>query len=98
MTCISASASPRTCGSDGKSYDLPIVVRILDNGPGIADDMRERIFHPFVTGKANGHGLGLALVSKIIAEHGGIIDLETQAGRTVFSIRLPVEKYGKNKK
>lgn len=86
-------AGVRRRRENGQSYNLPIVVRIIDNGPGIDADIRERIFHPFVTGKANGHGLGLALVSKIIAEHGGIVDLETQPGRTIFSILLPTDRH-----
>lgn len=87
----------RRRNTDGKIYNLPIVVRIIDNGPGIDEDMQDRIFHPFVTGKTNGHGLGLALVSKIVSEHGGLIDLETRPGRTVFSISLPTSKYIRNK-
>ncbi|PHR93342.1 MAG: hypothetical protein COA69_05230 [Robiginitomaculum sp.] len=89
-------AGVRRRNADGESYTLPIEVRIIDDGPGIDKELRERVFHPFVTGKANGHGLGLALVSKIVAEHGGIIDLETEPGRTVFSVLLPTENNMRN--
>ena len=67
---------------------LPVEVRIIDNGAGINPQMQDRIFQPFVTSKANGHGLGLALVSKIISEHGGLVSCESEPGRTVFSILL----------
>ena len=69
---------------------LPVEIRIIDNGPGIDVNLRERIFHPFVTSKSNGYGLGLALVSKIISEHEGLIDVQSQSGCTVFSILLPI--------
>lgn len=68
---------------------LPIEVIISDNGPGISDDILSQIFEPFVTTKTNGKGLGLALVAKLIAEHGGVIDCETQPGKTAFHILLP---------
>ena len=76
--------------ADGSSQALPVEIRIIDNGPGVSDNLRERVFQPFVTGKANGHGLGLALVSTIIERHGGMVDLTSKPGRTVFSLLLPI--------
>lgn len=72
-----------------QSVTLPIEVTITDNGPGVADDILPQIFEPFVTTKTNGKGLGLSLVAKFIAEHGGVIDCETQKGKTAFHILLP---------
>ncbi|MCH2546273.1 MAG: ATP-binding protein [Alphaproteobacteria bacterium] len=70
--------------------NLPICVQISDNGSGIADDMRGQIFDPFVTGKNTGKGLGLAVVAKVVADHGGVIALESSTpGNTVFSLQLP---------
>jgi signal transduction histidine kinase len=68
-----------------------ITILIADNGPGIAESIRERLFHPFVSyGKQNGTGLGLAVVQKIVQDHGGEISPErTEDGRTVFKIVLP---------
>ncbi|MDP6516820.1 MAG: nitrogen regulation protein NR(II) [Alphaproteobacteria bacterium] len=69
---------------------LPIVVTVGDNGPGIPEDLRQVIFEPFVTTKANGTGLGLSLVAKIIEDHGGVVEVESKPRRTVFSMLLPV--------
>jgi two-component system, NtrC family, nitrogen regulation sensor histidine kinase GlnL len=68
---------------------LPLEYTIIDNGPGIAEDLLPYIFDPFVTSKTNGTGLGLALVSKIIGDHGGVIECESQPRRTAFRILLP---------
>lgn len=73
-----------------KPVDLPLVVKIQDNGPGVPDDMREHLFDPFVSGKAGGHGLGLALVAKIVSEHGGLVECDSHPGRTIFTVMLPV--------
>jgi len=81
----------RLAGIHGdKRQSLPLEVTVTDNGPGIAEDFAPFIFEPFVTSKASGAGLGLALVSKIIADHGGIIECDTDAGRTTFRMLLPV--------
>jgi two-component system nitrogen regulation sensor histidine kinase GlnL len=72
--------------------DLPLIVSVQDNGPGIPDDLRGCLFDPFVTTKAGGTGLGLALVAKIINDHGGIIEFDSEPRRTVFRVRLPVHR------
>ncbi|NMM45990.1 PAS domain-containing protein [Rhodospirillaceae bacterium KN72] len=69
---------------------LPLVVTIRDNGGGIPDDLRPHLFDPFITTKSNGTGLGLALVAKLVSEHGGVIDFESKPRRTVFTVMLPV--------
>ena len=68
---------------------LPIVVRVQDNGPGVAEDLREHMFDPFVTNKAKGSGLGLSLVAKIVEDHGGVVEMQSQPRRTTFSVLLP---------
>jgi two-component system, NtrC family, nitrogen regulation sensor histidine kinase GlnL len=69
---------------------LPLEIVIEDNGPGVPPDMVPILFDPFVTTKANGSGLGLALVAKIIGDHGGVVDMDSRPGRTKFRVLLPV--------
>ena len=68
---------------------LPLEFCVRDNGPGVPSDMVPHLFDPFVTTKANGTGLGLALVAKIIGDHGGVIECDSQPRRTVFRVLLP---------
>ena len=70
--------------------DLPLQVTVRDNGPGIPDDIRVNLFEPFVTSKPSGSGLGLALVAKIVGDHGGLIEVDSRPGRTEFRLHLPV--------
>ena len=70
---------------------LPIVVSIQDNGAGIPDDVLPHLFDPFITTKSYGTGLGLALVAKTVADHAGMIDVESKPRRTIFRVRLPSE-------
>ncbi len=70
---------------------LPLMVGVQDNGPGVPDDLMSHLFEPFVSGKAKGTGLGLALVAKIVGDHGGVIECDSQPKRTVFQILLPVD-------
>jgi len=75
---------------DGIAAALPLTVEIIDNGPGIKPDIAANIFEPFVSGRENGTGLGLALVSKIISDHEGWISVDSAPGRTVFRVSLPM--------
>lgn len=69
---------------------LPIKLSVADNGPGVPEAMLARLFTPFHSGKADGRGLGLAIVAKIAEDHGGLVAYEGMAGRgAVFSLYLP---------
>lgn len=76
--------------SDGETAAVPLQVEVIDDGPGMPADLMESIFDPFVSGKENGTGLGLALVSKIISDHDGLIAVESRPGRTAFRMSLPL--------
>ncbi|RBI85073.1 PAS domain-containing sensor histidine kinase [Rhodosalinus halophilus] len=75
--------------ADGDGQSLPLQVEVIDDGPGLPADLEGDIFDPFVSGRENGTGLGLALVSKIVSDHGGWISVSSVPGRTVFRISLP---------
>ncbi len=69
---------------------LPLEIVVKDNGPGVREDILPHLFDPFVSSKAKGSGLGLALVAKMIADHGGTIECESSESGTIFRTRLPI--------
>ncbi|NRB33899.1 MAG: PAS domain-containing sensor histidine kinase [Rhodobacteraceae bacterium] len=75
--------------ADGTGQNLPLQVEIIDDGPGLPPAIKDDVFDPFVSGRENGTGLGLALVSKIMSDHGGWVSLSSVPGRTVFRLSLP---------
>ena len=77
-------------GSEAR-VSLPLCIEVIDNGPGVPDAIKPHLFDPFVTTKRTGTGLGLALVAKIVGDHGGIIECESDPGRTVFRVLLPLQ-------
>ena len=81
-----------TVPGSGTRIALPLMIEIQDNGPGIPGKMLEHMFDPFVTSKANGTGLGLALVAKLIADHGGTIECDSEPQHTVFRVLLPMQE------
>ena len=76
----------------GGRESLPLEVSVIDNGHGVPADIKNDLFEPFVSTKAAGSGLGLALVSKIVDQHGGVVECESEPGWTAFRLLLPVWK------
>jgi len=73
-----------------KRYRLALQLQVIDNGPGIPEDIRERMFYPLVSGRQGGSGLGLTLAQSFIQQHQGTIDCESRPGWTCFTIRMPL--------
>ncbi|MFS2149621.1 two-component system sensor histidine kinase NtrB [Rhizobium sp. Rhizsp42] len=75
-----------------EKISLPLEFCVQDNGPGVPSDLLPHLFDPFITTKTNGSGLGLALVAKIIGDHGGIIECDSQTNKTTFRVLMPASK------
>lgn len=76
----------------GARVSLPLMIEVEDNGTGVPDHLKPHLFDPFVTTKSNGTGLGLSLVAKIIGDHGGIVECESEPKRTIFRVLLPLQE------
>ncbi len=75
-------------------HRLVVLIEIEDNGPGIPEEIRERIFYPMVTSGTSGMGLGLSITQSLIHQHGGLVEFSSKPGQTVFRVMLPLEKKG----
>ncbi len=73
-----------------KRHRLAIAVQIIDDGPGIPQHLKDKIFYPLVSGRADGHGLGLTLAQDFVSQHQGSIEFESEPGRTCFTVTLPL--------
>ncbi len=81
----------RMCTIGRQRHALAARIEVIDNGPGIPEEMQERVFFPMVTGRADGTGLGLSIAQNIVQQHEGAITLHSVPGRTVFTILLPIQ-------
>ncbi|MDH5407986.1 MAG: nitrogen regulation protein NR(II) [Gammaproteobacteria bacterium] len=75
-----------------ETHRLAARIDVIDNGPGIPEKIKENIFFPMITGRAEGSGLGLSIAQSLIQQHGGLIECESEPGKTVFSIILPITR------
>lgn len=73
-----------------KRYPLAVMIQVIDNGPGIPAHLRDKIFYPLVSGRAEGHGLGLTLAQDFISQHRGSIEFDSEPERTCFTVLLPL--------
>jgi two-component system nitrogen regulation sensor histidine kinase GlnL len=74
-----------------KQHRMAVVVSVVDNGPGVPANLHDRIFHPLVTGREGGTGLGLSLAQDFVQQHGGVIEFDSRPGHTEFRLMLPME-------
>lgn len=82
----------RKCTIRQKQYRLAALIEVIDNGPGIPDEIESEVFYPLITGRAGGTGLGLSITQSLLQKHGGSIDYERVNDRTVFRMLLPLSK------
>ncbi|TRZ94204.1 MAG: PAS domain-containing protein [Rhodocyclaceae bacterium] len=80
-----------------KHHQLALELQVIDNGPGIAADMCDKIFYPLVSGRENGSGLGLTIAQSFVQQHGGTIEVDSRPGSTCFSLMLPLARKNKEK-
>jgi len=73
-----------------RRHRLAVMVQIIDNGPGIPAELQDKIFYPLVSGRADGHGLGLTLAQDFVSQHHGTIEFDSEPGRTCFTVLLPL--------
>jgi two-component system nitrogen regulation sensor histidine kinase GlnL len=78
-----------------KRHRLAISVQIIDDGPGIPQHLQDKIFYPLVSGRADGHGLGLTLAQDFVSQHQGSIEFDSEPGRTCFTVMLPLTSMDK---
>ncbi|MFY9314605.1 MAG: nitrogen regulation protein NR(II) [Burkholderiales bacterium] len=73
-----------------KRHKLALELQVVDDGPGVPEEIRDRVFNPLVSGREGGSGIGLALVQTYVQNHGGVVEFDSRPGRTVFTLLLPL--------
>ena len=98
---VAPAARSVRVGADGRAQTAPpsaareIAIAVSDTGPGVPEELREKIFYPFFTTKERGSGVGLAMAQKVVSSHGGVLELESARGAgATFRVRLPVSGEG----
>lgn len=90
-TIVMRSRIARQVTLKKKRHRLAIMVQIIDNGPGVPSHLHDKIFYPLVSGRPDGHGLGLTLAQDFISQHQGSIEFDSEPGRTCFTVLLPLQ-------
>lgn len=75
----------------GRKHRLTASIQVQDDGPGVPPALRASLFYPLVTGRSGGTGLGLAVAQDLVMRHGGLVEFESEPGRTIFTVMLPLE-------
>ena len=89
-TIILRTRSARQVTIARRRHKLALELQVMDDGPGVPEDIRDRIFNPLVSGREGGSGIGLSLVQTFVQNHGGIVECESRPGRTTFTLLLPL--------
>jgi two-component system nitrogen regulation sensor histidine kinase GlnL len=71
-------------------HKLALELQVIDDGPGVPEEIRDRVFNPLVSGREGGSGIGLALVQTYVQNHGGVVEFDSRPGRTLFTLLLPL--------
>ena len=89
-TIVLRSRSVRQVTIARQRHKLALELQVIDDGPGVPEEIRDRIFNPLVSGREGGSGIGLALVQTYVQNHGGVVEFDSRPGRTVFTLLLPL--------
>ena len=73
-----------------RRHKLALELQVIDDGPGVPEDIRDRVFNPLVSGREGGSGIGLALVQTYVQNHGGVVEFDSRPGKTIFTLLLPL--------
>jgi two-component system, NtrC family, nitrogen regulation sensor histidine kinase GlnL len=89
-TIILRTRSARQVTIARQRHKLALELQVIDDGPGVPEDIRDRVFNPLVSGREGGSGIGLALVQTYVQNHGGVVEFDSRPGRTIFTLLLPL--------
>ena len=89
-TIILRTRSARQVTIARQRHKLALELQVIDDGPGVPEEIRDRVFNPLVSGREGGSGIGLALVQTYVQNHGGVVEFDSRPGRTVFTLLLPL--------
>ncbi len=89
-TIVLRTRSARQVTIARQRHKLALELQVIDDGPGVPEEIRDRVFNPLVSGREGGSGIGLALVQTYVQNHGGVVEFDSRPGRTVFTLMLPL--------